>query len=451
MTVKGYRVPGAGELRQIAEERLDASSSATEPARAEFDRERFLRELQVNQIELELQHAEILHARDEVEALLEKYTDLYDFAPIGYLTLNGQGIISSANLCAATLLDVERSHLLGRRFGLFVADEARSRFAAFLDDVFASQEKKYCELPLITQTNRPHFVRIEAIASESSPMCRVAVVDITELKLSEDRIIRLNNELEQRVKERTAELEFANRALNASYAVLEASYRELEVFSYAVAHDLRTPLRGMSGFSNILLEDYSARLDEPGQALLKRIGTAAGKMGQLVDGILNLSRLTRVRLTKTNVDLSLLAGEILDLLSELEPERKVDTAVAGGIIAYGDLHLLRQVLENLLQNAWKYTGKCPAARIEFGTVCTNGETVYFVRDNGIGFDMLHTARLFIPFERLHGEYEYEGIGIGLATVQRIVQKHDGRIWAEGRPDEGASFYFTLPERIGPAA
>lgn len=442
-----HRAPGL-ELRRQAEQRLYSQRVAIDPPESFHEAQRLFYELQVYQIELELQNAEILRSRDDQEALLEKYTDLYDFAPVGYFTLDRDGVIGSANLSGASLLGTERGRLLGRRLGTFVSDAARPLFSDFLDTAFKRQEKVFCDLPLPVPKDPRRFVRMEAVVTESGTVCRLALVDITEQKLSEEKIIRLNNELEQRVIERTLELESSNQALHRSCEALEASYRELEVFSYAVAHDLRSPLRSMNCFSNILLEDHSTGLEEAGKELLKRIGEAAGRMGQLVDGILGLAGLTRRRLSRCMVDLSALARQIMGELHEREPERTVDFVHAEGVIVLGDPHLLRQVLENLLGNAWKYTGKCASSRIEFGVLRPGKEAVYFVRDNGIGFDMQHTAKLFVPFERLHGMHEYEGVGIGLAIVQRIVSRHGGRVWAEAEANKGASFYFTLDQNPG---
>ena len=244
-----------------------------------------------------------------------------------------------------------------------------------------------------------------------------------------EEVRRLNRELEQRVKERTAEL--------------EASNQELEAFCYAVAHDLSTPLRGMSGFCHILLEEHAHQLDDSGKGYLMRIGAAAGRMGQLINDLLNLSRVTRCKLSKERLDLSAMARDIIQVLSEQEPDRRVDVVLPERAEAEGDPVLVRLVLENLLGNAWKYTSKEPCPRIEFGSGCINGKHVYFVRDNGIGFDMAHASRIFIPFERLHGFTEFKGTGIGLATVQRIIARHGGRVWAEGEVENGATFRFTL--------
>lgn len=288
------------------------------------------------------------------------------------------------------------------------------------------------------------FQRIEAKAAESGQVCRVAVVDITEFERSQERKIELDLELEQGVRERTAELESSNRAL-------QQLCNELEVFSYTVAHELRTPLLSMCGFSNILLDDYPDKLDETGRDMLQRIGGAAERMGQLIDGILDLSRLKCTKLHKKRVNLSLLAHDVVKVFRELEPERKVDTAIAEEVYAHGDPDLLRLVLENLLGNAWKYTGKSQAPSIGFGAGSINGEDIYFVRDNGAGFDMSHTANLFTPFVRLHGLSDFDGLGIGLATVQRVVTRHKGRVWAQGTPGEGATFYFSLGPTQDPAS
>jgi two-component system, sensor histidine kinase and response regulator len=224
---------------------------------------------------------------------------------------------------------------------------------------------------------------------------------------------------------------------------LEHKNRELESFSYAVSHDLRAPLRRIDSFSRAVLESQGDRLDEAGHRYLERVREASQHMSQLIDDVLYLSRVTRAELRDQEVDLSALATLILTRLQESEPGRKVEVRIRPAVMVTGDGQLLRITLENLLENAWKFTAKQPDARIEFGATQASGEPTYFVRDNGAGFDMTYVDRLFGPFQRLHPQAEFPGSGIGLATVQRIVHRHGGRVWAEGLVGQGATFQFTL--------
>jgi two-component system sensor histidine kinase/response regulator len=224
---------------------------------------------------------------------------------------------------------------------------------------------------------------------------------------------------------------------------LEHKNRELESFSYAVSHDLRAPLRRIDSFSRAVLESQGERLDESGVKFLNRVREASQHMSQLIDDVLYLSKVTRAELRDQDVDLSELATLVLTRLQEGEPERRVGVKVRPGVMVLGDGQLLKIALGNLLENAWKFTSKQPDPRIEFGVTQASGEPTYFVRDNGAGFDMTYAARLFGPFQRLHPQHEFPGSGIGLATVQRIVHRHGGRVWAEGLVGQGATFQFTL--------
>lgn len=246
---------------------------------------------------------------------------------------------------------------------------------------------------------------------------------------AETLLRKMNLELEDHVNQRTAEL--------------QASIKELESFSYSVSHDLRSPLRGINGFSRLLLQDYGARLDEQGREYLNRICAATLRMSELIDGMIDLAQLTREPIHLAEVDLSRLAETIARELHAAEPERRVEFTAAPDIRARGDERLLRVVLHNLIANAWKFTARKVVAHIEFGVRQTGNSLAYFVRDDGAGFDMRYADKLFGAFQRLHGVKEYAGTGIGLATVHRIVQRHGGRVWAEGEADKGATFYFTL--------
>jgi signal transduction histidine kinase len=246
---------------------------------------------------------------------------------------------------------------------------------------------------------------------------------------SEQAIQSLHDQLERRVAERTAELSAANR--------------ELESFAYSVSHDLRAPLRSIDGFSRILLEEYAGRLDPAVTGHLSRVRKAAQSMGQLIDDLLSLSRVTRSEVRHIRTDMSGIARTIIDELRAEAPERELDARIEPGIVCVADPNLLHIALYNLLANAWKFTSTRERASIELGALLRRGETVYYVRDNGVGFDMNYAGKLFGAFQRIHSTREFEGTGIGLATVRRIVERHGGAVWAEAEVNQGATFYFTL--------
>jgi light-regulated signal transduction histidine kinase (bacteriophytochrome) len=262
--------------------------------------------------------------------------------------------------------------------------------------------------------------------------------DISEKREAEENIAKLNAELEDRVVQRTSQLVNANREL-------QNAYKEIEAFSYSVSHDLRAPLRAIDGFSNAVLKLYQNSLDARGQDYLNRIRTAAQRMAQLIDDILGLSRAGRAEMRMQRVDVSAMALDIIGDLRKSQPEREVEVIVEPGLTIDADAHLMSIALGNLLGNAWKFTGNRPVARIEFGSFEQNGERIYFVRDNGAGFNPEYADKLFSAFQRLHSESEFPGTGIGLALVQRILRRHGGRVWAESAVDQGATFYFTMAE------
>jgi PAS domain S-box-containing protein len=284
----------------------------------------------------------------------------------------------------------------------------------------------------VSAGNRSLSVNMNLVRRDGEPyLISVFARDVTALQQKEKEIRKLNEDLELRVEERTRALAGANR--------------ELEAFSYSVSHDLRAPLRAVDGFSQALVEDYGPSLDPGALHLLGRVRHGAQKMGQLIDDLLKLSRVSQGELDRRPIDLSGLAGRILSDLAQKDGARTVRATVAPGLSTDGDPRLVAIALQNLLGNAWKYTGRKASAEIEVGVRDLGGKPVFFVRDNGSGFDMAYQDKLFLPFQRLHAAQDFEGSGIGLAIVERIIRRHGGRIWAEAEPDRGATFWFTFQD------
>jgi len=624
------------DLRKQAEARLKKRFDKLDDLH-EGDPQRLVHELRVHQVELEMQNEELRKSQAELEESRARYSDLYDFAPVGYFTFDKYGLIIRVNLTGAGQLGIERNLLIKKPFSRFIRKDDQDVFFLHRGKVFETKELQTCELRLKRKDGAGFYAQLQSLAVEDKAgravYCMTAVSDITERKLSEQALRELNKTLEQHVAERTgalrkseeryhslfenmvegfayckmlfddrgrpadfvyldvnsafgrltglenvigkkvteaipgikeshpelfeiygrvaltgnpekidiefvplniwlslsvystekghfvavfdniterkraeealrkayddleirvqertkelrelnetlehrvagraAEMQAANTALQESRKAalnimedaiaarrqaeevseeLAAVNKELDAFSYAVSNDLMAPLRSIEGFTAAITEDYAASLDKTAKDYFDRVTAASRRMSQLINAMLNMARLTRGELTARTVNLSDLAEVAAYELGKKYPERPVEIVIAKGVKALGDIDMLRVVIENLFDNAYKFTGRHPSAKIEFGVMEEEIShigligPVYFVRDDGEGFDVEYAWKLFKPFSRLHAESEFPGIGIGLSTVQRIIRRHGGKIWADSAPGKGATFYFTL--------
>lgn len=372
-------------------------------------------------------------ARRADEAVLQHFAALVQSSQDAIIGKTTGGIVTSWNPSATRLFGYGAEEMIGRPITVLIPEDRLQEEAMILGRIREGDTVSSYETVRRRNDGTPIdvSVTVSPIRAADGRIVGASKIarDITELKKTEAQLAALNAELEQRVQLRTAEL----RAVNA----------ELESFSYAVAHDLRAPLRAMNGFSQALIEDFGATLDPEARRYLDQIVRGSTRMGGLIDGLLQLSRSARGTLRHERVDLSAVAESILRELAASDPGRAVTHEVAPDQIALGDERMLEAVLRNLIGNAWKYTAGCVSAHIRCYSDSIDGRTCYCVADNGAGFDMAHADKLFKPFQRLHRQDEFPGIGIGLATVQRIVHRHGGNVYAKSEPGRGATFWFHL--------
>jgi PAS domain S-box-containing protein len=371
-------------------------------------------------VALEKSHEALRISEEKFKRLVEDMND-------GYIVVQGPKVVF-ANARGAEMFGCSREQMGDKPFQELFSSEVARGLAEIQTRTRENEAvPQQYEMKVLGRDKAERMVELGVRLIDYAEKAAVSVVirDITERKRMEEALARQAQELVR------------------SNTELSSVNKELEAFSYSVSHDLRAPLRSVDGFSKALLEDYVDKLDEQGKDYLQRVRAASQRMAQLIDDLLNLSRVTRSDMHRDTVNLSAIAEGVVDELQKLDPGRHAEFVIKEGVIADGDGRLLKLVLENLLSNAWKFTGKHAQARIEFGVTPNGGKPAYFVKDDGAGFDMAYAEKLFAPFQRLHGMAEFPGTGIGLALVQRIIHRHGGRIWAEGGVEKGATFYFTV--------
>jgi len=359
-----------------------------------------------------------------------RYRTVFEEATDGLIVCTTEGKVLEANRAALRILGAQQEQLCESALAEHLSAEYRREASTVFEQTLHSGHGSFvsvCERP--DGSSCPVECATALLGFDDQHHILVVMRDISDRVRAEEARQAVNEELERRVGERTQELLQANQ--------------ELEAFSYSVSHDLRSPLRSMNGFSKALLDDYGDLLDDDGKDYLNRIMKAANRMGQLIDDLLQLASVGRSDLRRTRIDFSSLAHEVREQLLAAEPGRDVEFEIQPNLVIHGDLALLRVVLENLMGNAFKFTSKRTGARISVGSRETPSGQAFFVEDNGEGFDQLYASSLFQPFQRLHSPKEFPGTGIGLATVKRVVHRHGGDVWAEGRPGNGATIYFSL--------
>jgi PAS domain S-box-containing protein len=457
---KSKKLGTRNDIRRKAEDRLKSEPEIPDTTQA-GETSKLIHELRVHQVELEMQNEELRATQADLEESRARYADLYDFAPVGYLTFDEKGSILEANLAAAGQLGIERLYLINKLFRLWLVQSDRESFHAHLSDVFKTHQRQTCRARVMTKSGELFHARLESIfwkgPINGAAQCRTTLIDITLAKQAEDAIQRSRDELakaNELLRLEVAERKRAEQELAVSLAKVERSNSELQEFAFIASHDMQEPLRKISSFGARISDKYAEALDDEGRDYLDRMIKAAKRMSDMIKGLLDYSRVGTRREPPRVVDLT-------HLVREVESDLEVFIEKTGAHIEVGDLptieadpNQMRQLFLNIMQNALKFRGEeKPIIKVYAEPGNNEGlETIsggkahrIFVEDKGIGFDEKNLDRIFTLFQRLHGRSAYDGTGMGLAICRKIVERHHGNITARSIPGHGATFIITLPE------